>query len=90
MQKGLNDRLWNARIGLQLSRKYVASYLGIDESDVAAYECGDRRISYDELEKICFLYGLGIYDILRHREPEDPFEDLKRFRDELKIEKNKK
>lgn len=54
-----NNRLRKARERLALSQEYVAKYLGVTRTAVTQMENGDRKVSGDELEKLCKLYGIS-------------------------------
>lgn len=58
-EKMSNNRLRNARERLSLSQEYVAKYLGVTRTAVTQMENGNRKISGDELEKLCRLYGIS-------------------------------
>ena len=85
------ERLKRARERLSLTQDYVARYLGIPRSAMVQLENGNRRISGDELTKLCTLYGisadyaLGMKDEMDTRElftrkfeglPENDKEDI--------------
>ena len=54
-----NSRLRKARERLSLSQEYVAKYLGITRTAVTQMENGNRKVSGDELKKLCRLYGIS-------------------------------
>ena len=54
-----NNRLRSARERLSLSQEYVAKCLGVTRTAVTQMENGNRKISGDELEKLCWLYGIS-------------------------------
>ncbi len=52
-------KLKNARERLSLTQEYVAKYLGVSRTAVVQMENGNRKISGDELAKLCKLYGIS-------------------------------
>lgn len=54
-----NERLKKARTDLKLTQEYVAKYLGVTRTAIVQIENGNRKISSDELNKLCMLYGVS-------------------------------
>ena len=61
--------LRQARQKLSLSQDYVANFLGVTRTAVVQIESGNRRISSEELAKLCQLYGLSA-DYVLGRKPD--------------------
>lgn len=53
------ERLRRTRERLALTQNYVAQYLGVSRTAIVQMENGNRKISSDELEKLCRLYGIS-------------------------------
>ena len=60
MIEGLPDRLKEARIRINLSRKEVAEHFGISSSIIAGYETGYRTPSTEVLIKLSGLYQCSL------------------------------
>lgn len=60
MIEGLPDRLKEARIRINLSRKEVAEHFGISLSIIAGYETGYRTPSTEVLIKLSGLYQCSL------------------------------
>ena len=61
--------LRQARQKLFLSQDYVANFLGVTRTAVVQIENGNRRISGEELAKLCQFYGLSA-DYVLGRKPD--------------------
>ena len=53
------ERIKNYRNQLNLTQEYVANYLGINRATVTQMENGKRKISAEELSKLCSLFGIS-------------------------------
>ena len=71
MIEGLPDRLKEARIKINLSRKEVAEHFGISSSIIAGYETGYRTPSTEVLIKLSGLYQCSL-DYLVGKTKENP------------------
>jgi transcriptional regulator with XRE-family HTH domain len=60
MIEGLPDRLKEARMKINLSRKEVAEHFGISSSIIAGYETGYRTLSTEVLIKLSGLYQCSL------------------------------
>ena len=58
------ERIKNYRNQLNLTQEYVANYLGINRATVTQMENGKRKVSADELSKLCSLFGVSADAIL--------------------------
>ena len=57
-------KLREAREKLSLTQEYVAKYLGVPRTAIVQIENGNRKISGEELAKLCRLYGVSADYIL--------------------------
>ncbi len=60
----IGNRLKELRKQSGLAQKYIAEYLGVDQSLIARYESGDRNMTTETLEKLALLYGCTLNSIL--------------------------
>lgn len=60
--KSIGTKLKELRKKSGLSQVQLASYLGVGQDYLCKMENGDRRISYDILNKLSILYGCSIED----------------------------
>ena len=60
MIEGSPDRLKEARMKINLSRKEVAEHFGISSSIIAGYETGYRTLSTEVLIKLSGLYQCSL------------------------------
>ena len=56
--KRVNERVKDYRNKMNLSQEYVAEVLGVSRSAVTQLESGQRKISSDEVVKLCELFGV--------------------------------
>ncbi|MBQ0054953.1 MAG: helix-turn-helix transcriptional regulator [Synergistaceae bacterium] len=55
----INERIKQFRSQLHLSQEYVANFLGINRASFSQLENGNRKLSADELAKLCELFGVS-------------------------------
>ena len=55
----LNERIKQYRNELHLTQDYVAKYLEINRSTYTQIELGKRKLTADELAKLCKLFGVS-------------------------------
>ena len=65
--KEIYERIKELRNQLNLTQEYVANYLGVNRATVTQMENGKRKVSADELSKLCLLFGVSA-DALLHGE----------------------
>lgn len=65
--KEIYERIKELRNQLNLTQEYVADYLGVNRATVTQMENGKRKVSADELSKLCLLFGVSA-DALLHGE----------------------
>ena len=65
--KELCERIKEYRNQLNLTQEYVANYLGINRATVTQMENGKRKVSAEELSKLCSLFGISA-DVLLYGE----------------------
>ena len=70
--KGVYERIKEYRIQLNLTQEYVAKYLGINRATVTQMENGKRKVSADELSKLCVLFGVSADSLLYGEEISEP------------------
>ncbi len=57
--KNLAEKLKNIRQSLGFSQEYVAKCLNIGRSSVTQIECGNRKVTAEEIQKFCRLYHVS-------------------------------
>lgn len=77
------DKLRKLREDLSLTQDYVAKYLEVTRTAVVQMENGKRKISSEELAKLCRLYGVSADFILGTQPKLDTTEIFARSFDEL-------
>ena len=70
--KEVNERIKKYRTELNLTQEYVANYLGINRAAVTQIENGNRKVSTDELSKLCALFGVSADSLLHGEEISRP------------------
>lgn len=70
--KDICERIKEYRIQLNLTQEYVANYLGINRATVTQMENGNRKITADELSKMCSLFGVSADTLLCGEEISKP------------------
>ena len=74
--------LKKARKSLKLSQDYVANELNIPRSAISQIECGNRKVSSDELKIFCKIYGITADEFLNDVPKEINYQTfLKRFQE---------
>ena len=68
----VNEKVRKLREQMNLSQRYVAQYLGISRSTVTQMENGHRKISTEELQKLCRLFGVSSNMLLENTEMSQP------------------
>lgn len=69
-QEAVGKELQRARKARKLTQSDVAEALHISRTTVTAIESGERKVTYDELERLSILYGRSIHDFLRATRPD--------------------
>ena len=69
----LGRRLQEARRARGLTQEDVARELAAARTTVTAIEKGDRRVQPEELIRLSQLYGRSVGQLIREREPAEPF-----------------
>lgn len=83
-QEELARRLRSARQACHLSQEDVARHLGVSRSTIAQIELGNRAVSSLELDRLAYLYGRDIRELLaEERREEETFVALFRRHPEL-------
>lgn len=59
MIAGLAERLQNARLNVNFSRKQVANLIGVSDSIIGLYESGSRQPSLSVLVKLSAIYKVS-------------------------------
>ncbi|MDW7661868.1 MAG: helix-turn-helix transcriptional regulator [Bacillota bacterium] len=75
--KTMYERLRDYRKALGLSQNYVAKQLGVARTTITAIECGDRKVTTEELERFSTIYGVSADEILHETKSIDA--DAKMF-----------
>ena len=57
---GNNIRFFREKF--DISQQKIADYLGVKQSLVSYYECGERKIPLKELDRLANLFGVDSYD----------------------------
>ncbi len=70
--KGVYERIKEYRLQFNLTQEYVANYLGINRATVTQIENGNRKVSTDELSKLCDLFGVSADSLLYGEEISKP------------------
>ena len=70
--KEVYERIKAYRNQLTLTQEYVANYLGINRATVTQMENGRRKVSADELSKLCSLFGVSADTLLHGEEISKP------------------
>lgn len=79
-QQELAKRLRAGREACRLKQEDVARHLGVSRPTIAQLELGNRAVSSLELDKLAYLYGRGIGELLADAPPEtDAFQALFRL-----------
>lgn len=60
----LQERIKAARKQLRYSQEDLAKYMGINRTAVVEIESGKRKVSTEELKKICELFGKSADELL--------------------------
>ena len=70
--RALYERIKEARTELHLSQDYVAKFLGVNRTAIVEIESGKRKVSADELGKLCELFQIPADVLLNGRSTEMP------------------
>lgn len=70
--KEIYERIKELRNQLNLTQEYVANYLGVNRATVTQMENGKRKVSADELSKLCSLFGVSADALLYGEEISKP------------------
>ena len=70
--KEIYERIKELRNQLNLTQEYVANYLGVNRATVTQMENGKRKVSADELSKLCSLFGVAADALLYGEEISKP------------------
>lgn len=69
---GINERIREYRIQLQLSQEYVANYLQVNRATFSQIELGNRKITAEEVAKLGILFGVSSDTLLYGEKIETP------------------
>ena len=64
---GINERIKEYRLQMQLSQEYVANYLDVNRSTFSQIELGNRKVTAEEVAKLGVLFGVAT-DVLLYGE----------------------
>lgn len=67
----MHERLKKLRKSLNLSRKFVAHYMGFSESVVSAVKSGQRKVTDDELAGFSKSYGVDTGELMYGKVPDN-------------------
>lgn len=82
----IHERIKYARIGLHLSRTYVAEFLGVSENIITEIESGKRTISSDLITKLNDLFQIDLESTKRSLIGNVNFEEEIALEDQQEIE----
>ena len=57
-----------------LKQDQIATYLGVDQSNVSKCEAGERQFTVDALEKLCDLFGCELNELMSEETPTETLE----------------
>jgi transcriptional regulator with XRE-family HTH domain len=60
----INESLKKIRKSKGYSQEYVADYIGIDTTNYGRIERGQTSITFDRMEQLAKLYGLGVVEFV--------------------------
>lgn len=61
----IGKRLRNARLNKKYTQAYVANLLGCTYQAISNYERGTTRVDADTLLRLCSIYGITTFDLMR-------------------------
>lgn len=70
--KGINERIKEYRTQLHLSQDYVAKYLGVNRATFSQIELGNRKVTAEDVAKLCTLFGISSDTLLYDKQVESP------------------
>ena len=57
-----------------LKQEQIATYLGVDQSNVSKCEAGERQFTVDALERLCDLFGCELNELMSEETPTETLE----------------
>jgi len=57
-----------------LKQDQIATYLGVDQSNVSKCEAGERQFTVDALERLCDLFGCEMNELMSEETPTESLE----------------